>query len=208
MFNDAFTKLDLAETAKLLDIINPHLAPSYFDPVTATILSIKPSFYPGYKFLDIADFSITPLVRRQVLYNSASKNSDSIIIMNWSNEPLYRLNIALPIQLDDKNVIEYARFFFTYVRGRQGRFIVAENVDDIPWREDPPPQARKALAKMLIPVEIKEVLADKYCLQATMIFKDSLFKADIEVALNGFVTMSGEQLLVEDMPVLDDALGL
>ena len=42
---------------------------------------------------------------------------------------------------------------------------------------------------------------------ATVMFKDSLFQCDVDIDPKGQITLTNEKLLVEDMPVLDDALG-
>lgn len=208
MFQEAFKKLELDELAIILDEVNPHLDGSPFDPIDTTALGIHVSFYPEYRFLDLADYSTMPGKRRFILYKaSANGKPADVVVLDWTNEPIYLLNHNLPIQLTNENVADYIRFFFTYVRGKHGRFIVTESVDDINWKEDPPPQARKAIAKMLIPLEILAEKDGKYNLKSTMMFRDSLFKADIEVQSNGLVTLSNEELLVEDMPVLDDTFG-
>jgi len=208
MFQDAFTKLELDQIAMYLDSINPHLDGSPFDAVETTMLEIDIPFYPGYKFLDVADYSTVPGKRRFILYRpKSSDKAEDVVVLDWTNEPIYTLNHSLPISLDENTVPYYVRFFFTYIRGKHGRFIVAESVDDINWKEDPPPQARKAISKMLMPLAISEAKDGKYYLKATMMFRDSLFKADIEVQPNGLVTLSNEELLVEDMPVLDDTFG-
>jgi hypothetical protein len=95
----------------------------------------------------------------------------------------------VPINLNENNVIEYIMFFFSYVRGRHGRFIIIENVDDIDWREEPPPAARKAMSKILAPVSVAGIDDDgTFHLSMFVVFKDSLF-------------------IIEDMPVMDDVLG-
>lgn len=208
MFQDAFKKLELDELAIILDDVNTHLDGSPFDPIDTTALGIDVPFYPGYRFLDLADYSTMPGKRRFVLYKDSSDGKPSdVIVLDWTNEPIYLLNHNLPIALDKDNIGNYIRFFFTYVRGKHGRFIVTESVDDINWKEDPPPQARKAISKMLLPLEILDHKDGKYYFKTTMMFRDSLFKADIEVQSNGLVTLSNEELLVEDMPVLDDTFG-
>ena len=156
--------------------------------------------------MDMVDHSTEPHKRRFVLIKDNPQDPD-IIILNWTNEPIYLLNQKAPIQLNDDNICEYVRFFFTYIRGKHGRFIMAENVDDIPWREEPPPQARKAISKMLKSLEVLNKKDGNFYLKATMMFRDSLFQADVEVKPNGLVTLSNEELLVEDMPVLDDTFG-
>ena len=203
MFQDAFKKLEIEEVATLLEDVNPVFEHTAFDPVQTTILAQDIPFYKGYRFLDIADYSVSPEKRRFVIY----KEND-IVILNWSNEPIYALNLRVPVTLEKFNICDYIRFFFTYVRGKHGRFIVSESVDDIQWKEDPPPAARKAIGKMLLPLASVEPDENGvFKTKATMMFRDSLFRADVEVKANGLVTISNEELLVEDMPVRDDTFG-
>ena len=203
MYQEASTKLELDEIAVILDKLNPEFDGSVFDPVETTILAQELSFYPGYRLLDISDHAAMPPLQRFALYS----NSD-FMILNFSNEVIYTLNQKLPINLNEKNVTDYVRFFFTYVRGRHGRFVITENTDDIAWKESPPPAARKAVGTMLMPVTLENIGRESdYQLSATMVFKDSLFKSKIKVDAKGFVSLSDEELLVEDMPVLNDTFG-
>lgn len=161
------------------------------------------SFYPGYKFVEMTDHSISPPVQAMAIYKD-----EDIHILNWSNEPFYTLNAKVPIHLNEDNVAKYVKFFFTYVRGRHGRFLIAETVDDIEWKEDPAPAARKAIGKMLDDIRISARDEDgTFHLNAHMMFKNSLFQSTIVVKPDGSVSLMDEELLVEDMPVIDDTLG-
>ena len=199
---DQFIKLDLLECETVLEEINPALKGSHFHPATVTILAQNSHFYPGYRFLDIADFETVPNIRKFVLYKSGD-----VVVMNWTNEPLYALNERAPILLDETTVSDYVRFFFTYVRGKHGRFIITESVEDVIWRDEPPPAARKAIAKMLEPLHITDITKDSFKLVARMMFKDSLFKTTVNVQAGGLVKLSDEELLIEEMPVMDDTFG-
>lgn len=208
MFQGVFQKLELSEVASLLDQINPLLDGSAFDAVETTIMALNLPFYQGYRFLDITENINYPSRKRFVICkNSKVFNPQDITILDWTNDPVYKLNQAVPITLDEHNVTEYVRFFFGYIRGKHGRFVISENVDDIRWKDDPPPQARKAITKMLLPLSVQTTKDGHYYLQVTMMFKDSLFKADVEVQSNGLVTLTNEELLVEDIPVQDDIFG-
>ena len=100
------------------------------------------------------------------------------------------------------------RFFFSFVRGRHGRFLITESVDDIAWKDEPPPNARKAIGSLIAPATLTGVdEGGNFSVAALMMFKDSLFKTSIRVTPNGVVTMKDEELVVEDIPVLDDVLG-
>lgn len=203
MFQESFEKLDLADVATILDKLNPHFDGLVFDPVDTTVMAVDLSFYPGFQLLHVADNTVMPAIMRCAIYSHEKQ-----IVLDFTNEPIYQFNHDLLISLTDENVAEYVWFFFTYVRGKHGRFIMTENVDDIAWKEDPPPQARKAISNMIVPITLREKdKSGSYHLEGCMMFKDSLFKSDIEVQENGFVTLKNEELLVEDMPVLDDTFG-
>ncbi len=202
MFQDAFEKLDLAEMATILDRLNPEFEGTSFDPVETMIMAIDVPFYPGFRFLDITNHTVSPALQRFVLYAA-----DRVVILDFTNDPIYMLNKELPVQLTPETVFDYVRFFFTYVKGRHGRFLISETVDDINWKEEPPSAARKAIGKMLKEMELKSTENGAYYMEATMIFKDSLFKSDIYVSADGAVTLKDEELLIEDMPVLDDLFG-
>lgn len=204
MYREAFIKLELEEVATIMDQVNPLLEGVPFDPIETTILAWDIPFYAGYRLLDISDHSSMPVLKRFVLY---APNEQTVI--DWQNETIYALNQKLPIQLDESNIIDYVIFFFTYVRGKHGRFLIVENIDDIAWKDEPPPNARKAISKMIKAVQLSDDKPEKgtFKLSACMMFKDSLFQSEIIVQSDGHVSMNSEELLIEDMPVLDDVLG-
>lgn len=203
MFREAFEKLDPAMVSTILNHISPLIHGTIFDPAETVIMGIDMPFYPGYRLLDIADYSNLPPSRRYAVYHP-----DHAVILNFTNEPIYALNHRLSIKLSDETVADYIRFFFSFVRGKHGRFIIVENIDDIPWKDDPPPSARKAIGKMVRPITLlKKNETGAYEFEATMTFKNSLFKSNIVVTPDGHIELSNEELLVEDMPVLDDTLG-
>lgn len=209
MFQDAYVKLNKQETAKIVDSLSLHLDGSSIDPALAVVMSRELPFYPGSKFLDLADHRTMPPARRFVIIANGNAH-----ILDFTNQPIYQLNESYPIKLTLDNVTDYVRFFFSFVRGRHGRFLIIESVDDIPWREEPAPSGRKAIGKMVAPMNVTEIPAPlgaghqkTYHLTAYMLFKDSLFRADIEVADTGQVKILQETLLIEDIPVIDDTLG-
>lgn len=203
MFQDTYIKLTVAEVEDVLAKAASSLEGIKFEPENTVIMSRGLDFYPGYKFYDIADQSQNPPHRRFILMKK-----DKVVVLDFTNAPIYELNKAAPIYLNEDTVHDYVRFFFNFVRGRHGRFLIVESVDDISWREEPPPSARKSIGKLILPVAlITDDEGEGYKLHAQMMFRDSLFSADIAVDKEGLVQLSNEQLMIEDMPVLDDTLG-
>lgn len=204
MFRDAFTKLDALEVEALLPRLNPLVSGSDFAARNVTILAMEPSFYPGWRLLEISDHSAMPTRKAYIVFNTTDA-----VVLDWTNAPIYRLNEDAPIRLNDQNIVEYVRFFFSFVRGRHGRFLITENVDDIAWKDEPPAPARKAIAALIEPTKLRAMDADgTFHLSTRMIFKDSLFKSNVKVTPAGLVTLQDEELVVEDIPVLDDVLGV
>ena len=91
MYQDAFKKLKEKEVAKLLETLNPMFGGSSFDSPETTIMAQKTSFYPGMRYLDIADYSCVPPMHRFVL-KGQGEHAKHDIVLDWSNVPIYALN--------------------------------------------------------------------------------------------------------------------
>ncbi len=202
MFQDSYVKLDKAETKDLVERLAPDFDGGAFDPSSTVIMARELPFYKNSRFFDIADHRNMPPARRFVVIQGGKST-----ILDFTNAPIYSLNQSAPLSLNEKTVIDYARFFFSFVRGRHGRFIIVESVDDIQWREEPPPAARKAIGKLVAPIQLESTEGGIYRLGIHMMFKDSLFKAHVDISPDGNVKILEETLLIEDIPVIDDTLG-
>lgn len=202
MFEDAYLKLEDKDKQQILDQIKPLLDSDSFTSDNTEILAKDLSFYPGYQLLDIHLKDSVPALHRYVVYGP-----EQVEILDWSNEPIYVLNDKVPLNLTDDNIRQYVRFFFSMVKGKHGLFRITQSTEDIEWREDPPPSARKAIGGMIEPLTLNGVNEDgSYDLTMCLMFKDSLFKSDVIVQKKGLVELNNERLLVESMPVLDDVM--
>lgn len=203
MFKDAFIKLDPAQAARLVNAVNPHLDMK-FDPQTTAVMIHNLSFYEGYFLAELSRHDQNPPVTRNAICNDKGE----VHVLNWTNEVIHALNKSVPVTLNDETMADYVRFFFTYVRGTHGRFLIVDNVDDIDWREEPAPAGRKALGKMIEPLHVlrreKDGTAVFIC---CIIFRNSLFQAEAHLRPDGTISMTNEELLVEDIPVADDLFG-
>lgn len=194
-------KQDLESAARILSEINPHLEPVPFSEESTTIRALSLPFYKEYKLYELTDMSAIPAARKYALY----KHGD-VGVINWTNQIIYETNEKAPVVLNEHTVLDYVRFFFSYVRGRHGRFLIIEAIDDIKWQVEPPLQGRKVMQDMLQPLQVLDKDEDgTFNLEAYMIFKDSLFKTKIHVKADGLVSMSDEELKIEGMPVMQDA---
>ena len=203
MFRDALTRLDQLEIEGILPAINQATAGAAFDPQKITVLSGEIPFYPGCRFFEVADHTVMPSRKVFMIQTPAGCRP-----LDWASSSIYALNKSVPIHLDEKNAIEYARFFFTFTRGRHGRFQIVETVDDIMWKDEPTPSVRKTMSGLIDPLRIVAMEDDgSYVLDTRMVFRSSLFRSRVTIAPDGGISMSDEELVIEDMPVVDDILG-
>ncbi len=201
MFDDAFVKLDFDAAAPVIEEINPALTGGAFDAARVTILRCSLSFYPGYDFLDIADYQTIPHFKKRAIYKPGN-----VHVLDWSPETLRRLNETIPVQLDDANITDYVRFYYGHVRGPDGRFKIIETIDDMPWAEDPPPAARKAVGKILSPLRLAGKERDLFRVEGAMMFRDALYGFAALVSPDGAMTITAQNLLLDSLPVADDTL--
>lgn len=205
--NDIWEKLSAEESEDFVSGVNPYLKPIELGKNSTTVKKHDLSFYDEYDLFQLTDFESIPNVIKYVLVNKFSDfgHSQKVIPITWTNEPIYRLNLSAPLILNEETVIDYVKFFFHYVRGRHGRFLLVEHVDDVNWKETPPPTARKAITEIVEPIQIiKKDENHKFTLRCNMVFKDSLFKSNVLVDDEGKVSLHDEEILVEGMPVILD----
>ena len=202
MYNPNWQEIDPEEMPRLVAEINRELKERQFDPNTTIGQRADLPWYAEHELYEFTDTaSGTPTFKRRILYSP-----ESFQVMNWTNGPIYSTNERAPIHVTEDNAPEYVRFFFNYVKGRHGRFVIVENVDEIDWDGDVPEKAKEKISQMLTPVNVTSSEDGKITLLAYMVFKDSLFRANVHVERDGMVSLSDEALVIEGMPIVEDVV--
>ncbi len=201
MFNESFIKLEIDEIASIIDVVNKKIDGSIFDPLETTILAIDVPFYPGYRFLNISDHATSPPLQRFVFQKNGTYE---FVVIDWTYKTVYLLNKVVPISLNDDNILEYISFFFSYVKGRHGKFIICESVDSIRWKDEPSGNTIKKITNVLQPLKIEEKREDGiYKVKAFVMLKNSLFGVDIFVNPDGEVKMLNHKIVMENLSVVE-----
>jgi hypothetical protein len=203
-------QLSKREAASVLKAVNPAIDLADFDSGDCLIYSKNLDFYPGYRLLDINSRAGDPVQRVFVIYC----DDERFEVLDWSNKPIYRLNDQVPIKLDRDNVHDYVRMFFALVKGRKGRFHIVESIEDLDWKDDPPPSARKAIGNMLMPLTLVDSPDNNsgdnhdsaWHLRGVFNYRDMLFQSDVHVSTYARVRMDNEEILVENLPIFDENL--
>ncbi len=178
MIDLTFTKLDPASAAELIQEVAEEFTPARIDPEKTDIEVADLPFYDEFKLYALKDTTIPEPNARFMIY----KPGDAMV-MNWTNEPIYSVNERAPIKLDRKTSISYAKFFFHYVRGQLGRFIIVEKPEEVTWLSNANAKEKADVDSRLMPVTYKGIGRDNLItLTATVVFKNALFKTDIKIA--------------------------
>ncbi|HCK31955.1 MAG TPA: hypothetical protein DHW10_00285 [Rhodospirillaceae bacterium] len=197
-----FVKCGVNESKRLLKALNPLFETRDFDPQKTTVMSANLPFYPDHRLIEITDHEQFPVVKRRAITTRDNKADIDAYLIDYTAQTIEHLNKEAGLIINERTVIDYARFYFDSVVGTYGKFMIVEMVDDVPWIEDPTPHERKSLASTIREIDIKEALDDgSFILVATIIFKSALFKAEVKVDKEGFVDITGQDLIQEDMPI-------
>lgn len=202
MFQDSFTKLTKEDVEKLLPDVNKAIGDIKFEDSSINIMTALLPFYPDYHLLHVSDTQNIP-VKECYLVGSET----SMTMLDWSPDVIHGLNKNIPIQLTDETIGDYVRFYYNYVRGPHGKFVIVDSVEDIDWNDEPPLSAVKAVGQMIEPLTIvKKDDNGLFHACVCMIFRGALFKISLSVNPDGVIEFINEELLIEDMPVFDSVL--
>ncbi len=217
----AFETLSPDDTRAFLSEIAQDLLPISV-PADKTLVQVAAlPFYDDYKLYALTDMTLPPPNVRYLIYKTGD-----LSIMNWTNEPIYGINEKAPIKLDRKTLVPYSKFFFHFVRGQLGRFIIVEKPEDVRWLDTANDKEKADVAERLMPVTYKGIGRDNlFTLTCTVVFKNALFRTDIKVApyemdvfdpeiganehfTIGQMKLTNEELLLEELNVpVDPAPG-
>jgi hypothetical protein len=178
MIDIPFQTLDADAAKRILEEVASE-AGSISLPEDKTIVQVADlPFYDEFKLYSLSDTTIPPPNTRYMLYKPGD-----VCLMNWTNEPIYSVNERAPIKLDRKTALPYAKFFFHFVRGQLGRFIIVEKPEEVIWLANANEKEKTDVASRLMPVTYKGVGRDNlFTLTATVVFKNALFSTDIKIA--------------------------
>lgn len=202
MYNPIWEEVDPEEMPRYVDRVNRELKTRPFDALTTIVRRASLSFYAEYDLIEFEDTSTSdPVYIRRALFGP-----DSFHVLNWTNGPIYTANEQAPINVSEENAAIYAQFFFNYVKGRHGRFVLIDSASEIAWNGQVQEKGKEAIGKIIQPIHVTEVEEGKITMMSYMVFKDSLFRAKVHVERDGMVSLSDEALVVEGMPIIEDVV--
>lgn len=214
MHDLVFNQVEPTAARALLSEIAPEIMPVTLPPDKTLVQVADLPFYEEHKLYALTDMTLPPPNVRYMLYKPGD-----VSLMDWTNEPIYSVNERATMKLDRKTLISYAKFFFHFVRGQLGRFIIVEKPEEVVWLPNANDKEKADVAERLMPVTYKGIGRDNlFTLTCTVVFKNALFRTDIKVApyelevfdpdiggnehfTIGQMKLTNEELLLEELNV-------
>jgi hypothetical protein len=202
MSTGAFEKLEGAKAKKFVERLNKSWPGSPFDSERTVVHVRTLSFANDWVLAEAGDAISIPEKRAFAL-----DNGKDCVPIEFSAGFIPGFAGKNGVHLDRDTAPDYLRFWFEYARAGADRFLLVEAVDDMPWREEATPQARKSLAKSITPLTLVAADAAGFGFKACVLFRDTLFDCAIDVSVNGQVDITSRQLVAEGLTVTDALTG-
>jgi hypothetical protein len=148
------------------------------------------------------------------------QNEEFAIILDGTSLPIHNLNARLGNRkkITNDTATDYLCFFYKFVRGDDGAYLVPRSASDLDWKEFPPvdDKWRQIVAKYLVsPVAAtaapdhdagKQVdngaeRAAKFIRIATVNYGRALVLMAFEISAAGSIAMRGNHWLIKDLPI-------
>lgn len=198
----AYQKLEGKDVDRYLPLLNPVIPGADLNSDALQLMRAKTTFYKDTSIIEVLDRQAHPPRQFTVLTNNKISQ-----IVDYKPESIKQMNSVYGLNLTDNTVCDYVRFFLKYTQGPHGRFLLLEGVEDIPWKEDPPPAARTALAEMIKSLpQALESDATGWHGEISVIFQGAFFYADLTVSQDGEIALANQRLMIDQMPIFDDII--
>jgi ankyrin repeat protein len=187
------------------------------------IAKVPDAFWAGLPFYPRAYICAVPdiLVRQpNQLFFIVSEDEKYIEALDWTNEPIFKHNERFGIAFASENDLKtYFRFFFFFVRGHLGRFVIVERASEVAWLKGVDSETLSSIEAKIHPIEMFDTGIEYMAgFQFTCTFKNALFETQAFLALRsldhtwpgdekpthfspGQMELRNEELLNEDLPI-------
>jgi hypothetical protein len=171
------------------------------DVTTTKVAWRRLPFYEDVALLRIADPSWPNL--NLVIYFLVHDNS--VFRLNGSSPPIHEVNAKAPIRLTADNVVDYLRFFCFFVRGEEGPFYLAEDIDDPLLPKLPDHTTQSVFADILRPIAYSGINDQGHFLcNGSVFYSNAIFIANFAVQPTGMIEMLEDEPVAADLPVRID----
>ncbi|HRC26304.1 MAG TPA: hypothetical protein PKX87_02615 [Alphaproteobacteria bacterium] len=126
--------------------------------------------------------------------------------LNGTSPPIHEVNAKAPVRITEENVLDYLRFFCFFVRGEEGPFLVAEDLNDPYLPRDADEKTRMVIQNTVHPATFEGKNAQGHFLcDAVVFYSNALFLANFAVQPGGMIEMTDDEPVAADLTSRVDA---
>ncbi len=183
------------QRTSLIDQLNPINSKRYVGKTT-DIRSAHLPFYPD----NISILHLTDPNWGNTFQTYYLEDNGSLHWLNGTSPPIHEVNAKAPIALDEANVLAYLRFFFYFVQGSDGPFLIFESPEqpEIPLINAV--DDKLELAFHAHPASYNGRDEDgKFWVAAIVWYGNALFEVRCQVHTGGMIEMMEDNLIVNGL---------
>lgn len=185
-----------------LDQINPIDGKYKVSAQTSKVAWRKLPFYDEVVLVQVQDSTWSP-GHLKVYYLTEKGN---LFRLNGTSPPIHEINAKAPVKITEDNVLEYLRFFCFFVRGEEGPFLIAEDMNNADMPKTMDPQTRSVIEGTVRPATYEGRNEQGFYLcDAVVFYANALFIANFAVQPTGMIEMLDDEPIAADLPIRVDA---
>lgn len=202
MYNDDnWNPVQGDELAGFLDQINPIDGKYKVNPATTEVHWRMLPFYETVALIRVRDPNWVN--RKLNIYYLTDQGN--LFRLNGTSPPIHEVNAKAPIKINEKNVLDYLRFFCFFVRGEEGPFYVAESMEDPNMPVDMDETTRSVIEGTVRPATFAGMNDQGHFLaDAVVFYSNALFIANFAIQPTGMIEMLDDEPIAADLPVRVD----
>ena len=189
------------ELVGFIEKINPVGGKHKVTPQTTQVHWRTLPFYKDLALIRVKD-AMWPNKKLNVFFLTESGN---LYRLNGTSPPIHDVNGKGFIQVTEENVLQYLRFFCYFVRGEEGPFLIAEDMNDPLLPDGMDDQTKAVFENTLRPAsyEGKDEKGNFRC-DAIVFYSNALFIANFSVQPGGMIEMLDDEPVAADLPIRVD----
>jgi hypothetical protein len=189
------------ELQGLLEQINPIDGRFRTSPTTTQVSWRTLPFYDQVVLVRVKDPGWMP--KNLVIYFLTMEGN--LYRLNGTSPPIHEVNGLAPVKISEANVLEYLRFFCFFVRGEEGPFLIAEDMDNPDMPKTTDEKTRMVIEGTIRPASYEGKNAQGFFLcDAVVFYSNALFMANFAIQPTGMIEMLNDEPIAADLPVRVD----
>lgn len=180
----------------IIERMNAQCSFAMFTP-DRTSLEIEPlCFYKHFRLLKATAFNTIPPVTMHYLIDE----NNQVVKMDGTRDPILEHNTQGGLILNEKTVVSYAKFILDAVQTDQGTLRLTETFHNEILTGQPTKEQLDTIRKNIHPAKVT-MTDDGFLLNATVIYGDAIYNAEIFVGNDGDAQINSEVLIAEGLPI-------